>query len=109
MLKGRSRQNFVATNTTLIVIMTNARLDKLQATKVAEMAQDGVARAIRPAHTRFDGDVVFALSIGTKRTDLNTLGAAAAGVAAQAIVNAVKATKGLGGVPSFQDIRKSVA
>ena len=109
MLKGNNRHRFGAANTTLVVIMTNAKLDKLQATKVAEMAQDGVARAIRPAHTRFDGDVVFALSAGTRRTDLNTLGAAAAGVTAQAIVHAVKAAKGLGGVPSYQDIRKSVA
>ena len=73
------------------------------------MAQDGMARAICPVHTQFDGDIIFALSVGTKRTDLNALGTAAAEVTAQAIVNAVKTAKGLGGVPSYQDMRESVA
>ena len=73
------------------------------------MAQDGMARAICPVHTQFDGDLIFALSVGTKRTDLSTLGTAAAEVTAQAIVNAFKTAKGLGGVPSYQDMRKSVA
>jgi L-aminopeptidase/D-esterase-like protein len=109
MLKGVHRRGFGVSNTTLVVIMTDARLDKLQATKIAQMAQDGMARSIRPVHTQFDGDLIFALSVGTKRMDLNTLGTAAAEVTARAIVNAIKTAKGLGGVPSYQDIRKSVA
>jgi len=109
MLRGACRQRFGTVNTTLVVIFTDAQLDKVQATKVAQMAQDGMARAICPVHTQFDSDLIFALSVGTKRTDLNTLGTAAAEVTASAIVNAVKTAKGLGGVPSYQDMRKSVA
>lgn len=107
MFQGKARKAFGATNTTLVVVMTNAQLDKVQVTKVAQMGQDGLARAIRPVHTQFDGDLVFALSLGQKRADLNTLGTAAAEVAAQAIVRAVKTAKGLGGVPSYQELATS--
>ena len=106
MFAGKTRKGFGATNTTLLVVMTNAALDKLQATKVAEMAQDGLARAIRPVHTQFDGDLVFALSIGQKRADLNTIGTAAAEATAQAIVRAVKTAKGRGGVLACNEFRK---
>ncbi len=104
MLKGRARRSFGATNPTLVAVMTNAALEKLQATKVAQMAQDGLARAIRPVHTQFDGDLVFALSVGRKRADLNTLGTAAAEATAQAIVRAVLSARGLGGVPAFGEL-----
>jgi len=104
MFKGRIRKSFGATNTTLVAVMTNAALDKLQATKVAQMAQDGLARTIRPVHTQFDGDLVFALSLGRKRADLNTLGTAAAEVAARAIVRGVLTARGLGGVPAFCEL-----
>jgi L-aminopeptidase/D-esterase-like protein len=109
MFAGSTRKGFGVTNTTLVVIMTNALLDKVQATKVAQMAQDGVARAVRPAHTQFDGDLVFALSAGQRRADLNTLGTAAAEVTVWAILRAVKTAKSLGGVPSYQELetRKS--
>lgn len=109
MFRGKVRKGFGANNTTLVVVMTNAALNKLQATKVAQMAQDGLARAIRPAHTQFDGDLVFALSLGRKRADLNTLGTAAAQVTADAIVRAVKTAKSLGGVPSYSDLASSMA
>lgn len=104
MFQGRTRKGFGGTNTTLVVVMTNAVLDKLQATKVAEMAQDGLARAIRPVHTRFDGDLVFALSVGQKRADLNALGAAAAEATARAILRGVITAKSLGGVPSCGEL-----
>lgn len=76
----------VITNTTLAVVATNAKLTKAQARKVASMAQDGFARAIRPAHTMFDGDVVFALSTGNVQSDVTTIGSIAAELTAQAIV-----------------------
>jgi L-aminopeptidase/D-esterase-like protein len=109
MFRGRTREGFAETNTTLVVVITNAGLDKLQATKVAQMAQDGLARAVRPVHTQFDGDLVFAVSAGQKRADLNTLGTAAAEVTALAILRAVKTAKSLGGIPSCQEVelRKS--
>jgi L-aminopeptidase/D-esterase-like protein len=109
MFRGEVRKGFGATNTTLGVVMTNAQLDKLQATKVAQMAQDGLARAIRPVHTQFDGDLVFALSVGGKRADLNAVGTTAAQAVAEAIVRAVLVAKGLGGVPSCQELARSVA
>jgi L-aminopeptidase/D-esterase-like protein len=107
MFAGEARTSFGATNTTLVVIMTDARLDKLAAAKVAAMAQDGLARAISPVHTMYDGDIVFALSLGTKRADLNTLGAAAAEAAAGAIVRAVLTAKGLGGVPAAGELERA--
>jgi L-aminopeptidase/D-esterase-like protein len=85
--------------------MTNAELDKVQTMKVAQMAHDGLARAIHPVHTQFDGDLVFALSLGRKRADLNSLGTAAAEATAEAIVRAVETAQGLGGVPSCQEMR----
>jgi L-aminopeptidase/D-esterase-like protein len=85
--------------------MTSAQLDKLQATKVAQMAHDGLARAINPVHTQWDGDLVFALSVGKKRAEISSLGTAAAEVTADAIVRAVETAQGLGGVPSCQELR----
>ncbi len=88
-------------NTVIGAVATNARLTKAQATKVAQMAQDGLARTIRPAHTMLDGDVIFALSTGTKKADVSIIGAFAAEVMAQAIVRAVKMAKSSGGLPGL--------
>lgn len=104
MLKGKFRKSFGAANTTLAVVMTNAALNKVQATKVAQMAQDGMARATAPAHTLFDGDMVFALSVGKKQGDLNTIGAAAAKATAQAMISAVSTAESLGGIPACKDL-----
>jgi L-aminopeptidase/D-esterase-like protein len=71
--------------TVIGVVATNARLDKESANKVAQMAHDGLARAIRPAHTMFDGDTIFALATGQIDADVNLVGAYAAEVVAQAI------------------------
>ena len=109
MFEGKIRKSFGATNTTLAVVMTNAELSKIQARKMAEMAQDGLARAISPVHTLYDGDLVFALSLGRKTADLNTLGTAAADATARAIVRAVHVASSMGGVPSWRDLKKSVA
>jgi L-aminopeptidase/D-esterase-like protein len=79
-------------NTTLAVVATTARLDKEGATKVAQMAQDGIARAINPAHTMYDGDVSFALSVGNDSADVNAVGIAAAQLVAESIVRAVHAS-----------------
>ncbi len=105
MLKGKVGKGLGATNTTLIVVMTNVALDKVQATKIAQMAHNGLARAIRPVHTQFDGDLVFALSSGKRRADLSTLGTAAAEATAGAIVRAVETARSLGGVPGIVDWR----
>jgi L-aminopeptidase/D-esterase-like protein len=83
-------------NTLLAVVATNAAFKKEAITKIAEMAQDGVARAIRPAHTPFDGDMVFSLSVGDEKADAMTVGAIAAELVAQAIVRAVMVSNGVG-------------
>jgi L-aminopeptidase/D-esterase-like protein len=104
MFQGKVRKTLGATNTTLVVVMTDAQLGKTQACKVAQMAQDGLARVIRPVHTQFDGDLVFALSLGKKQADLNTLGTLAAEATSQAIIRAIVTAKGLGGVPAHRDL-----
>lgn len=87
-------------NTVIAVVATNAKFDKAQATKVAQMAHDGLARTVRPAHTMLDGDTIFALATGQKKADVSTVGAYAAEVLAQAIVRAVQAAKPAGGLPA---------
>jgi len=99
---GRGILGFASRGNTVIgVVATNAKLTKAQATKVAQMAQDGIARTIRPAHTMLDGDVIFALSTGTKKADVSTVGAFAAEVMEQAILRAVKMAKAAGGLPGL--------
>lgn len=90
------RKNEVSTNplrgenTTLVVVATNARLDSVQARKLAQLSQIGMTNAISPVHTMVDGDLVIALSYGTQSANMMALGAAAAEVVGQAIVRAVK-------------------
>ena len=95
----KTRQDI--TNTTIGVIATNARLDKASATKVAQMAHDGLARAIRPVHTMFDGDTIFTLSTGDVAADINVAGTAAAEVMAEAVVRAAKTAKNAAGITGF--------
>jgi len=93
-------------NTTLGVVATNAVLTKAQAQKVAQMAHDGFARAISPAHTEWDGDTVFALATGTRPGAVNVglIGALAAEVMADAILRAATQATGLPGYPAARDL-----
>lgn len=86
------------TNTVIGIVVTNAVLDKVQVNKVAQMAQDGLARAIRPAHTMRDGDTLFALATGAQPADVDLVGAYAAEVVAQAIVRAALTAQGARGI-----------
>jgi L-aminopeptidase/D-esterase-like protein len=109
-----SGQGFLATNpfgnTTIAVVATNASLTKAQVNKVAQMAHDGMAQAIRPAHTMFDGDTIFALALGPQSqtmtnpalaaSQVSVIGAAAAITLARAIVKAVRHATELYGVPA---------
>ncbi len=88
-------------NTTLAVVATNARLNKVQANKLAQFASLGMARAISPVNTMADGDIAFALSLGALQADINILGVAAAEAVAQSILRAVRLAKTLGGVPGL--------
>lgn len=99
-LRG-ARPGSALSHTTLAVVATNARLTKVQATKVAQLAGLGMARTIFPVNTMFDGDIVFALSAGDRQADVNAVGIAAAEAVAQAIVRSVRAAKSMGGVPGL--------
>ena len=103
---GRPVQARPGQNTTIGVIATNARLTKVQATKVAQMAHDGLARAIYPAHTMGDGDAIFALATGSiTNSDVTRIGALGAEVMAEAIVRAVRAAESVPGYPAARDIK----
>ena len=107
LLRGAKRTGFASANTTVAVVATNARLDRVQATLLARMAQVGLARVIRPVHTRFDGDTVFALSLGRppRRADPTALGVAAGDAVAASVLRAIKTARSLGDVPSWRDFR----
>ena len=98
MRSGTVRKRFSDPNTVLVAAATNAGLGRIEAQRMAVMAAAGMARVISPAHTTFDGDVVFALSIGDARADVNALGAAAAEAVARAIVRGVTQARSAGGV-----------
>ena len=95
-------------NTAIGVVATNVALTKSEATKVAQMAHDGLAQAIRPVHTPSDGDTLFAVSTGAVTLDHATLvvGSLAAEVVARAVVRAVLAARGLPGLPSASDLAR---
>lgn len=88
-------------NTVIGVVATNAKLDKEAINKVAQMAHDGLARTIRPAHTMVDGDTIFSLATGEHAADVNIVGAYGAEVFAQAILRAVRAAKSISGIPAI--------
>lgn len=106
-------------NTTLAVIATNAKLSKTQLTKVAQLAHDGLARAIRPVHTMLDGDTIFVVSIGwDERVEMETsypgedvdrVGGAAADLVVRAIIKGLNAAESIPGFLSYRDWQKSLA
>jgi L-aminopeptidase/D-esterase-like protein len=104
-------------NTTIGVVATDAMLTKAQAQKIAQMAQDGLARAIRPAHTMFDGDTIFCLATGKKELPetegffaapyaqaINDIGRAAADCSARAVMRAVLSAETMGKFTAFRDL-----
>lgn len=106
-----SLTNKAGENTTIGVVATNARLTKAEAQRVAIMAQDGYARSIRPVHTPFDGDTVFAASTGMwgkdieARADLvNRVGLVAADCLARAVARGVYEANALGAWPAYRDV-----
>jgi L-aminopeptidase/D-esterase-like protein len=85
-------------------VATNARLGKAEAAKLASLAMLGYARALSPPHTAFDGDTLFALSLGDVPADLTRLGLAAAEAVARAIARGVRAATSLPDLPSARDL-----
>jgi L-aminopeptidase/D-esterase-like protein len=109
--------NAPAQNTTIGLVATDAALSKVQAQKVAQMAHDGLARAVRPAHTMFDGDTLFCLATGKRELPnqpgafiagqaqaLNELGQAAADCVSRAIIHGVLSARSLNGMTAFRDL-----
>ena len=104
---GASAKKPIGENSTIGVVATNAKLTKTQAAKVAQMAHDGLARAITPVHSLADGDTLFALATGTLAgdADVSRIGALAAEAVADAVLRAARAAKGLPGLPAARDLQ----
>jgi len=98
---GFGRPATPAGNTVLVAVATDAALDRIALQRVAVMASAGMARALSPAFTRFDGDVVFALSCGDAQAAVEAVGAAAAEAVANAIVRGVTQSQSAGGLPGL--------
>jgi L-aminopeptidase/D-esterase-like protein len=99
--RGYSRES-----TTLVAVATNVRLSKVEASKLAQQAQLGLARTIRPVHTTLDGDAIFVMATGRVTGDLNVLGVIAADAVAIATVRGIKKARGLGGLPAYDDLQQ---
>ncbi|WP_044640936.1 P1 family peptidase [Risungbinella massiliensis] len=93
------------TNTTIGVVASNAYLTKVQVSKVASMAHDGLARTIYPIHTMFDGDTIFSLATGGVEAPVDLVGAISAEVMADAVLAAIRSAKGIGEIPAYQDLQ----
>ncbi|PIX24257.1 MAG: peptidase S58, partial [Deltaproteobacteria bacterium CG_4_8_14_3_um_filter_45_9] len=114
MRQGVTRKQFgtvapsdsTAFNTTLGVIATNANFTKKELHQVAQMAHSGLAKVISPLHTTFDGDLIFALSYGKKKADVNTIGLLGEVALIESVRRAVTKAKGFGLIPAYQDIKE---
>ena len=100
----RAVENRFVENTTLGVIVTNARFEKAQLCKIAGMGHDGFARSIRPVHTSYDGDSIYALSVGDVPADQEVVGALAAEVVSEAIIRAVQSAGSAYGFPCANEL-----
>ena len=99
-----SKENKFTGNTTLAVVVTNAKFDKAQLCKVAGMAHDGYARSINPVHTSADGDSIYAVSVGDVSADQDLVGSLGAEVVSEAIIRAVYNAEGAYGLPAAGDL-----
>jgi len=104
--KGYTKKQFGLVNTTLGVVATNAKFNKRDITKIAQMAQGGLIKTIIPVHTTFDGDLIFAVSTGEVEADINRVGVLSDFVIGEAVKRAVKKADGFGIIPAFKDINK---
>ncbi|WP_257266940.1 P1 family peptidase [Endozoicomonas sp. ONNA2] len=105
LMNDQAVQALPGANTTLGVVVTNGKLTKAQALKVAQMGHDGLSRAVRPAHTMYDGDTIFCAATGEVDADVNVLGIMGAEAVEQAIRRAVYTATAAGGLPAIHDIR----
>lgn len=98
-------QATMATNTTIGVILTNAKFDKTALCKIAGMTHNGYARSIRPVHTSHDGDTIYALSLGDVKADQDMIGTLSANVMSEAILRAVKSVDSKYGLKAWKDLK----
>jgi L-aminopeptidase/D-esterase-like protein len=103
---GSGREGRAGENTTIGLVATNAKLTKVQAQKMAQMAHDGYARAISPVHTPGDGDTIFSVATGTWDGPANygQIGSLAAEVMADAIVRAATQATASNDLPAARDL-----
>lgn len=100
-------ENLFTGNTTLGVVVTNARFHKTQLCKIAGMTHNGYARAIRPVHTTADGDSIYALSLGDVKGDVNVVGALAARAMERAILRAVETARSAYGLMGWEELNRT--
>ncbi len=105
--RGYVKKQFGIENTTLAVVVTNGAFHKREITKVAQIAQGGLIKTVNPVHTTFDGDLVFALSMGTVEADVNRVGILSEFVVTEAIKRAVRKADGLGKLPAAKDVTRA--
>jgi L-aminopeptidase/D-esterase-like protein len=101
--RGFADRENIDPNTVLVAVATDAALSRVEASRVARMAAAGMARTISPAHTTFDGDIIFVLSVGGVRANVNAIGIAGAQAVARAIVRGVTQASSAAGVPGLAD------
>lgn len=104
LIGARARMPLARTNTTISCVVTNARLTKAQATKVAQMSADAYAHAISPTHTTNDGDTVFVMATGAVKAEIDVVGALATCALERAIVDAARTAEGAFGLPAACDL-----
>jgi L-aminopeptidase/D-esterase-like protein len=94
-------------NTTLGIIATNANLSKKQVHQVTQIAHSGLAKIISPLHSTFDGDLIFAISYGKKKADVNTVGLLGEEALLESVERAVTKADGFGIIPAYKDLLKN--
>jgi len=100
-----NKKNIFSGNTTIGVVATNGIFTKAEANKLASMSHNGYARAIRPAHTIFDGDTIFTMATGKVEADINVVGFLAAKTMEMAVVDAIKSADSAYGFKGYKDIK----
>ncbi|QAT51092.1 peptidase S58 family protein [Caproiciproducens sp. NJN-50] len=100
----RNDADIFSGNTVIGVVATNAVLTKAEANKLASVSQNGIARAVRPAHTSFDGDTIFTMATGKVKADPDVVGILAARSVENAILQAVKSAEPLAGFPAYKNL-----
>ena len=98
--------NLFSTNTTITIVLTNAKFNKTEMNKVAQVAINGYARTIWPVNSSADGDSLYAMSVGDYPANLDVVCALSSKVVEQAIINTIKNTEGAYGLPSYKDMQK---